>query len=260
MNKYFKKIVLSVLAFCMVSPLSFVNAMKRRGALLDDMHYCCYQFLPIQVDSYRYYADQHGKPRTLIIGSGRGVLRFGDEVYAEKYDEYAYGDKKFDYFLVDACRGLKPDYLCDATDQGSTDLLGVGTWDKCILEFLPHSVSMNGALKNAVKLVKPGGKVYMNATNFFDKGYDSPYVDIPERCRQFRRGFASFLGLTTGPDKPNFCELLTEYPGELEYFFQNAYALSSDEVTIKLVPVSDETWPSRNRSEGFTHIWEITKR
>ncbi|MBR2579175.1 MAG: hypothetical protein IKE41_03475 [Clostridia bacterium] len=292
MSKNIKKIISYILVVCTAVSLSFAGAMKRGREPLKandggcfekkreerlskkvgkSFSLCKNQILEI-LDVYRYYVDSYGKPRILIIGSGRGMLRFGDKVFAMRYDHSAYGDKKYDYFLVDFCRELEPDYICDATVSDDMDLLGRGSWDKCVLEFLPHSVSMGGALKNAMRLVKHGGKVYINGTNFFHPVYDSADADecFPQAFKDFKIDLARFEGLSIElpikwplklpPERPDFCQALIKSPLLTRNFFESVYGLNDEEIaSIKLVPKSSESWPAKAAHMPEFYVWEITK-
>lgn len=250
MNKNMKKVFASVISFFAAFSLNFVSAERSswdtKGASYGSR-------------LYKRYTYENGKPRIMIIGAGRGVLRFGSKVFATEYDEYAYGDKKYDYFLVDACRSLRPDYVCNAKSAYAMSKLGFGTWDQCFLEFLPHHVCMDGALKNAVSLVKPGGKVYMNAIDFFNKGYDSCCIKIPRRFLLFIDYFKRKVGVSRKGPRPDFCIELSKQPEKTRGFFRYVYGLGDDVASIKLVPRTDENWPSKNKSLPSFYIWEITK-
>ncbi len=251
MGKSIKRIVSLLVTIFMVFSLKSVGATPPEWYVRQVQERC---------DLYRKRMDKDRKPQTLIIGSGRGVLCFGDEVCAKEYDKYAYGDRKYDYFLVDGCAKLKPDYICDATNQESMDVLGPGTWDKCFLEFLPHRVNMGGALKNAFRLVRPGGKVYMNAENFFNEGYDLSEDFLPKRFRVFRNYFADLTGMHRQSVRPNFYVELGKIPlPERIHAFRFLYGLGNDIADIKLIPKSTEVWPAKSSDIPDLSIWEITK-
>lgn len=251
MSKSIKKVAALVFIICTVFSLEFVSANPPEWYISQVQEGC---------SLYRDFIDAKKKPRILIIGSGRGVLRYGSEVCTKEYDQYAYGDRKYDYFLVDTCGELKPDYVCDATKQEDMDILGPGKWDKCFLEFLPHHVNMDGALKNAFRLVKPGGKVYMNAEDFFHEEYDLSEGFLPRRFVLFRNYFADLTGMHRQSVRPNFCVELAKRPFlERVDFFRFVYGLGNNIADIKLVPRSLETWPAKSSGVPELFIWEITR-
>lgn len=248
MNINVKKIFVSVIGLFTAFSLNFVSAERPvwhgKKALVGGR-------------LYRAEMDKRGNPKIMIVGAGRGELRFGKKVFAEKYDEYAYGSQKNDYYLVDACRTLLPDCVCDATTR-SMQKLGISTWDSCVLEFLPHKVCMDGALKNAISLVKSGGKVYMNAVDFFNPGYNPTNVDLPERFWKFRDYFAGVVRVNGKKKRPDFSVELSKRPDEVENFFRYVYGIGDGVASIRLVSRSDANWPSKSQILPNFYVWEIT--
>ena len=249
MKNNIKKLFAIVVGLFSVFSLNFVNAVPP-----------WYSTRPLdRCELYKRYVDERRIPRTLIVGSGRGLLSFGDKVVATKYDEYAYGDKKYDYFLVDYSPDLCPDYLCNATNARLMESLGRKDWDKCFLEFLPNSVNMRGALKNVLSLVRPGGKVYMNAIDFFNSEYDSDFPGLPRRFSIFRNYFKDILK-SMGIEKIcNFPVELGKRTKETRGFFKYVYGIGRDVATIRLVEWFDTAWPSRIWNSTNPYVWEIVK-
>lgn len=249
MNKYIKKIASLILIVFSVFSSNIAIAQPPQWYIDQVLR---------GLDLYRQYAKCCGIPKTLIIGAGRGTLHYMDDLYVEHYDEYAYGDKKYDYFLVDAYDGFAPDYVCDATNWNDMRLLGRGEWDRCFLEFLPHDVNIDGALKNAIGLVRPGGKVYMNAENFFRSAYDLCREQFPEKFLIFKDYLACLIGFKYRGARPNFCTELSTRPWLVEDFFRYVYDLGDEVDSVRLVKKSNETWPAKKDKKDL-YIWEITK-
>ena len=208
-------------------------------------------------EEYKKSMSAKTLPNVLIIGSGRGELRYGDKKVTDCYDEFFYGDRKYNYFLVDLCARFNPDCVCDAKNAQCMNRLGIGSWDKCFLEFLPHNVVMNGALANALRLVKRGGKVYFNAENYCSHFYDGGEYFFPKRFITFRKFFLSQLKLPLG-ETANFCEEIFKNKPLCVDFFRYGYGIEGG-IKINLLPVSDEVWCARATRGRDFYIWEITK-
>lgn len=218
------------------------------------------------LDTYFGTVDALEKPRVLIIGAGRGELRCGDTVIAHKYDEEAYGDAKNDYFLVDSREAFAPDYVCDATNAEGMKRLRENSWDICILELLPESIMVRGAVKNAFKLVKPGGRVYFDAADHFS--IPDLYFKSDNALRKmlhFKRSLLKHLDTHGLSSVKTFPRELAKRPSRVMSFFKHCYGIDMrfDMCDIRLIPHGSEAvWPAKpiavDEDMAFD-IWEIYK-
>lgn len=109
---------------------------------------------------------------TLIVGAGRGV--HFDYPDIGRYSAAVYGDKEYNYLLVDnnygdyyECDNL-PDIKC-SVEELLTKLKGTNCYNYIIFEYLPLDYgqpvpgSLDRIIYSALELLAPGGELIINA-------------------------------------------------------------------------------------------------
>ena len=140
-----------------------------------------YNFKPRFRDLAQFYfnrIDAVGRPRVLIVGSGRfnpakscitlsrcfpdctdflACGCFSDPGFDAKdsYDERYYGKARWNYLLLDKKFFCRPDICMDIDDAEIVELLGENEWDYIINECVPGDPKFRAA----ERLLKPGGKL-----------------------------------------------------------------------------------------------------
>lgn len=151
--------------------------------------------------------DKAGRPRVLILGSGRYIPRESyihsvrsasfnntrlpwanvtfkfhntsqDFDSKDSYDAHYYGDSRWDYLLLNIDFSVQPDICINIFDPNAIEVLGENQWDYIINEHVSHPDDTYRELKPvAERLLKPGGKLLCADKKFLSHEKFDPSED-----------------------------------------------------------------------------------